>query len=49
MWAGDAGLARWVGPVPESAATIVGAIGAVAVVIVGLALQRRARQEAARP
>jgi YjbE family integral membrane protein len=49
MMAGDAGLARWVGPVPESAATIVGAIGAVAVVIVGLALQRRARQEAARP
>jgi YjbE family integral membrane protein len=43
MMASDTGLARWVGEVPHSVANIAGAVGAVAVVVVGMALQRRSR------
>jgi predicted tellurium resistance membrane protein TerC len=49
MMAGDAGLARWVGPVTEAAQTMAGAVGAAAVVLTGLALRRRARHDARRP
>jgi YjbE family integral membrane protein len=45
MMASDTGLARWVGEVPHSVANIAGAVGAVAVVVVGMALQRRSRQQ----
>jgi YjbE family integral membrane protein len=47
MMASDTGLARWVGEVPHSVANIAGAVGAVAVVLVGMALQRRSRQQSA--
>jgi YjbE family integral membrane protein len=47
MMASDTGLSRWVGEVPHSMANIAGAVGAVAVVLVGMALQRRSRQQSA--
>jgi YjbE family integral membrane protein len=47
MMASDSGLARWVGEVPHAVANIAGAVGAVAVVIIGMALQRRSRRQSA--
>jgi YjbE family integral membrane protein len=47
MMASDPGLTRWVGEVPHSAANIAGAVGAVLVVAVGMALQRRRKAPAA--
>lgn len=41
MMAGDPALARWLGPLPESAGIIAGLLGAVAVVVVGKWMERR--------
>jgi len=48
MMLSDAGLASWVGEVSHTTANVAGAIGAVLVVVVGMALQRRALARVAR-
>ena len=47
MLATDPGLMKWIGPVSHTAATIAGAAGAAAVVLVGLLIRRRAADRAA--
>jgi YjbE family integral membrane protein len=46
MMASDPGLARWIGDIPPLGHDVAGAVGAIAVVVVGLALQRRNRVRA---
>ncbi len=49
MMASDTGVQGWIGEVSHLAADIAGAVGAVLVVVVGLALQRRNRTAAKAP